>query len=163
MKHQANQRSQCEVSNWGSRAVSVCELITVVLVGAVAIVVGATTAPAPPSNSDFQYNLNNSVYQPIVSRDPFLSRDENLALTGPKTVDTRTFHLDGFLGPANNLNAIVNGCVLSLNKPIVVKIATGHIQIKAVQITLEGVVLEVGGQHVKLKCDAAKALEKPPK
>ena len=103
------------------------------------------------------------MYQPIVSRDPFLSRDENLILTGPKTVDLRTFHLDGFLGPANNLNAVVNGWVLSLNKPVVIETATGHIQIKAVQIALDGVVLEVGDQHVKLKRDAAKALAKPLK
>ena len=163
MKRQAKQRSQCEISNWVSRAVLVCELITVVLVGTAVLVVGATTAPAPPSNSNFQHQLINSVYQPIVSRDPFLSRDENLILTGPKTVDLRTFHLDGFLGPANNLNAVVNGWVLSLNKPVVIETATGHIQIKAVQIALDGVVLEVGDQHVKLKRDAAKALAKPLK
>ena len=162
MKQPANQRRRWMISWSGYRAVSVGVLIAM-LAGTAARGLGAAPAPLPPPNNNFHPALNTSTYQTLAARDPFLKPGENLVPTGPKTIDQKTFHLDGFLGATNDLTAIVNGWVLRLNKPVAIETATGRIQIKAVQITLEGVVLEVGGQLMKLQRDIASAPMKPLK
>jgi len=95
--------------------------------------------------------LNLSVYQPVAARDPFLKPGANVALVSMQTADPTVLHLDGLLGSTNDLTAIVNGWAISLNKPVVLETAGGRLQIKAVKISFEGVILEVGGKRVELK------------
>ena len=139
--------------------------IAAVLVGAVARGLGGTATPVPPPTANFQPRLTNSVYQPTASRDPFLKSGENIVPAGsnekPSTDSSTPFHLDGFLGASNDLVAIVNGWVLTLNKPRVLETATGPVQIKAVKITFDGVMLDVGGKIVELKRATAPPPPKP--
>ena len=125
---------------------------------------GATTAPASPPNTDFQPRLNESVYQPNTTRDPFLKSGQSngLSPSPDRPTDPTNIHLDGFLGSTNNLSAIVNGWVLNLNKPIQVETASGRLQIKAIRIALDGVVLEVDGKRVELKRATEGLPPKPP-
>jgi len=111
-----------------------------------------TAAPVVLTNSDFSPRLNSSTYQPTAVRDPFFKSGTSAVLAGPKAVaEPTTFHLDGFLGSTNHLTAIVNGWVLSLNKPLIIETDNGKIEIKAVKITFAGVTLEVGGKQIELK------------
>ena len=126
------------------------QLLGVVLAGA-ATTLGAAPSAAPLQTGDFQPRLKSSVYQPVASRDPFLAPGASAVSTGPANAEPTTFRLDGFLGQTNNLSAIVNGVVLSLNKPVMLETGGGRIAIKAVQITMNGVVLEVGGKRLELK------------
>ena len=124
----------------------------VILVAASLRSLGAPAAPVPPPSNEFKPQLNNSVYETAKPRDPFLPPGvSGVVSSNIKAADPTVFHLDGFLGSTNNLTAIVNGLALSLNKPVVVETETGRITIKAVQISLSGVVLEVGGKRVELK------------
>ena len=124
-----------------------------VLVGLGSRGLAGTATPVVLPNTDFPPQLNLSQYQPTALRDPFFKPGSSTAPTGPKAImaEPTTFHLDGFLGSTNHLSAIVNGWVLSLNKPLVIDTATGKLEIKAVQISFAGIILEVGGKRIELK------------
>ena len=122
---------------------------------------GATTGPAPLSNDEFQPRLNMSVYQPVAPRDPFLTPGARVSPANSTLADATMFRIDGVFGSPKKMTAIVNGAALSLNKPIVLDTTSGRIQVKAVKITFEGVVLEIGGQRVEVK-RVADNLPKPP-
>ena len=138
-------------SDWGLRVVR--GFVFVALAGLGGRGLAGTATPVVVPNSDFPPQLNLSQYQPTALRDPFFKPGTSAAPTGPKTVmaEPTTFHLDGFLGSTNHLSAIVNGWVLSLNKPLVVQTDNGKLEIKAVQISFAGVILEVGGKRIELK------------
>ena len=148
--HRRRLRAQ---SGWFDRGQwSACGLLLATLLITVGRGLAGTGTPAALPTSDFAPRLNNSVYQPTSIRDPFLAAGTSVAPVGTKpAAEPTTFHLDGFLGSSNRLAAIVNGWVLSLNKPMVVETANGKLEIKAVQITFAGVILEVGGKRIELK------------
>jgi len=129
-----------------------CGFIIAILLAVRSRGLAGTAAPVVLTNSDFAPHLNRSTYQPTAVRDPFFNPGTSAVLTGPKAVaEPTTFHLDGFLGSTNHLTAIVNGWVLSLNKPLIIETDNGKIEIKAVKITFAGVTLEVGGKQIELK------------
>ena len=126
--------------------------IMAILVGIAVRSLGAPAAPVSPPSNEFKPQLNNSVYEPTKPRDPFLPPGvSGVVSSNIKAADPTIFHLDGFLGSTNNLTAIVNGLALSLNKPAVLETEAGRITIRAVQISLAGVVLEAGGKRLELK------------
>jgi len=49
----------------------------------------------------------------------------------------------------------VNDKVVELNKPVTVKTAQGDVPVRALEITREVVLLEVGGQKLELRLGAA--------
>ena len=133
-----------------------CRFIFAILLAVGSRGLAGTAAPVVLTSSDFAPRLNSSTYQPTAVRDPFFNPGTSTAVpTGPKAVaEPTTFHLDGFLGSTNHLSAIVNGWVLSLNKPLIIETDNGKIEIKAVKITFAGVTLEVGGKPIELKRSA---------
>ena len=145
--------------DWGSRLRCparaqwfFCGFIFAMLLAICSRGLAGTVAPVVLTNSDFAPRLNSSTYQPTAVRDPFFISGTRAVPTGPKTVAEPTiFHLDGFLGSTNHLTAIVNGWVLSLNKPLIIETDNGKLEIKAVKITFAGVTLEVGGKQIELK------------
>ena len=152
MNSRTDQYSRCARPGQFDRvSLAVRGLIVAVLLSAIVTELNATNAPAPPPSSEFQPRLNLSAYQPVTARDPFLKPGANGSPVSLKMADSTIFHLDGLLGSTNDLTAIVNGWAISLNKPVVLETASGRIQIKAVKISFEGVILEVGGKRVELK------------
>jgi len=132
-----------------------CGFIFSILLAVCSRGLAGTAVPVVLTNSDFAPRLNSSTYQPTAVRDPFFNPGPSAVPTGPKAVaEPTTFHLDGFLGSTNHLTAIVNGWVLSLNKPLIIETDNGKIEIKAVKITFAGVTLEVGGKRIELKRSA---------
>ena len=133
-------------------------LIFSALVGNAASEPVAAVEPAPQLSSGFQPRNNISVYQPIVPRDPFTKPGTNSQkISGPTM-----FHIDGLFGSTKKMTAIVNGSAISLNKPAFLETASGRTQVKAVKITFDEVVLEVGGQCVELKRATENQPAKPP-
>jgi len=124
-------------------------LVALGLLAVMRVVAGSALVALP--SEEFQPRLNFSVYQPSISRDPFLKPGTVLSSAGLKTADVTLFHLDGFLGSTNNPTAIINGMVLNLNKPVLLETERGSIQVKAVKITLKGVTLEVAGKLVEVQ------------
>ena len=147
----SNAHQCCRWGRLDRGALAACGLIIGALVGGGAQGLGATALPAPPAGDGFHPQLTISVYQPVAVRDPFLKPGASNLPAGLKTANPSLWHLDGFLGSTNDLTAIVNGLPLSLNKPVMLETASGRIQIKAVTITLMGVVLEVDGKRLELK------------
>ena len=139
--HAADRRTAKPTVSLNSRG-----FIVAILVGTAVCSLGAPAAPVSPPSNEFKPRLNNSVYEPVKTRDPFLPPGFSGMISSTiKAADPTVFHLDGFLGATNNLTAIVNGLALSLNKAVVLETENGRMTIKAVQISLSGVVLEVGG------------------
>lgn len=160
MKPQTNQRCRCARLSLPDRAARAVLGIIAALVSVAPCRLGAATGPAALASDGFQPRLNISVYQPVTSRDPFLTPGARASPAKSTTTDATMFRIDGVFGSPKKMTAIVNGAALSLNKPVVIDTASGRIQVKAVQITFEGVVLEVGGQRVEVK-RAADKLPKP--
>jgi len=118
----------------------------------------AVSEPVAQPNGGFQPTNNVSVYQPVASRDPFTKPGAN----NLKTSDSAMFHIDGVFGSTKKMTAIVNGSAISLNKPVFLETASGRTQVKAVKITFNEVVLEVGNQRVELKRAIENQPVKPP-
>lgn len=107
---------------------------------------GAGTTPQGGFNGDLQ----KSVYKPVKQRDPF-----NLAgVTAPdsKVLPTASIalHLEGILYQPGNSAAIVNGTLVTLNKTVSINGGNGEIQVKAIEISRNRVVLQAGDQKVEL-------------
>jgi len=133
------------------------------VVGGAAHGLGATGAPVPLPSGEFPPQLNRSVYQPVVARDPFRQPGASDGPTCRKTVDSSLFHIDGLFGSTKKMTAIVNGSALSLNTPVVLDSTSGRIQVKAVKITYDGVILEIGSQRVEVKRATENLPMKPPR
>jgi hypothetical protein len=109
----------------------------------------ATGTPTPPG-----FRLEPSVYKPGKTRDPFMvAGAARASVTGvaSRPVD---FRLQGILFESANPSAIINDQLVTLNKIVSLSAGGVDIQVKAVEITRERVVLEVGGQQVELRMDA---------
>ena len=126
--------------------------------------VRTNTAAAPSSStqtnhvvasaiSEFNPQLVLSVYKPTKMRDPFLKPGTAAAGGALKllTAGQIGFHLQAIFWSPTEPSAVVNDQLLSLNKSVVFRTASGDAEVKAVKITRDGVVLEVAGQQVELK------------
>jgi len=107
---------------------------------------GAGTTP----QGSFDGDLQKSVYKPVKQRDPF-----NLAgvtASDSKVLPTATIalHLEGILYQPGNPAAIVNGTLVTLNKTASINAGNGEIQVRAIEITRNRVVLQAGDQKVEL-------------
>lgn len=112
---------------------------------------GATTV----STRSFNPEMSRSVYSPVTVRDPFGSGvaksagapdGERIRAAVPSMLK-----LKGILYHAMHPAAIVNDQLVELNKSVAVQTEQGAVEIKALQITREVVLLEVGGQKVELR------------
>ncbi len=107
---------------------------------------GATAVPPAKSKQE----LKPSTYETAAARDPFRKRGPSAvaAIVSNVSLD---FRLQGILYSASRPSAMVNNALIELNKPVTLTCANGQIQVKAVEITRDKVVLEVGGQRIELR------------
>jgi hypothetical protein len=109
----------------------------------------------PPAAS---LELRLSEYAPKTQRDPFgvelapAPADGAVLTATPVPVELQ---LKGILYHATRPAALVNDKVVELNKPVAVKTAHGDVSVRALEITREIVLLEVGGQKLELRLGAA--------
>jgi hypothetical protein len=111
---------------------------------------GAATEGKPTSDLE----LNPSVYLPQNARDPFGSEVPKGAdgtavvarLAGPGMLK-----LQGILYDKVNPSALVNDQLVALNKTAKVRTAEGDVEVKALEITRDLVLLEIGGQKIELR------------
>jgi hypothetical protein len=111
---------------------------------------GAATEAKPTSSLE----LSPSAYLPQNARDPFGSEipkatDGTAAavrLAGPDALK-----LQGILYNKANPSALVNDQLVELNKTAKVHTEQGEVEVKALEITRELVLLDVGGQKIELR------------
>jgi len=117
--------------------------------------VGAVTESKPGHSLE----LVLSTYTTQNTRDPFGSQpagSTDTNGTGTVTsVDADTLKLTGILYDAVHPSALVNDQLLDLNRPVKVHTAQGEVEIKALKITRELVVLQVGAQTMELRLGGA--------
>ncbi len=115
----------------------------------------ARVGAATESKSGHSLELIPSTYATQNARDPFGaqvagSTDTNGA--GMVTsVNAGTLKLMGILYDAAHPSALVNDQLLELNRPVKMQTAQGEMEVKALKITRELVVLQVGGQKMELR------------
>jgi len=115
----------------------------------------ARVGAARESKSGHTLELVPSTYATQNSRDPFGaqvagSTDTNGASTVP-SIDVGTLKLMGILYDTAHPSALVNDQLLELNRPVKMQTAQGEVEVKALKITRELVVLQVGGQQMELR------------
>jgi hypothetical protein len=108
--------------------------------------VGAATADNPTSGLE----LNLSAYTPQSARDPFGSQVPK-STGATQLVGTDQLKLHGILYNAANPSALVNDQLVELNKTAKVHTERGDVEVKALKITRDLVLLDVGGQKVELR------------
>lgn len=115
------------------------------------LLVCATAGAATKPKADFTPELKTSAYEPTNQRDPFakpgVAAQDAKAAPGAPIV----FQLQGILYQSTNPSAIVNNRLLTLNKIVTLTSGNAEVQVKAIEITRNTVVLEVGGQKVELQ------------
>lgn len=123
-------------------------LVFVVLFLFICARAGASTVAKPTSSLE----LNPSTYLPQKGRDPF-GAEVAKATDGTTTrvVTTDILKLQGILYDKVNPSALVNDQLVELNKTARVHTDQGDLQVKAVEITRELVLLDVGGQKIELR------------
>lgn len=98
--------------------------------------------------------LNLSTYAAQTQRDPFGAEIRKsggtAAMTAP-SADIESFKLMGILYDATNPAALVNSQLVDLKKPVKVQTAQGEVEVKALTITRDTVLLEVGGRKMELR------------
>ena len=111
---------------------------------------GASVNPAGSASDNLQ--LQESTYQPRKTRDPFASfcPVANSPEQKSQMVVPVSLKLQGILYQPGNPSAIINNHLMSLNKTVIIPTENGQLPAKAIRITKELVVVEVGGQTVKL-------------
>jgi type II secretory pathway component PulC len=114
----------------------------------------ASAGAATPPKADFSLDLQQSRYDPVQQRDPFGRTGGVPAESKAAPAAPLVFHLSGILYQATNPSAVVNDKLLTLNKTVTLNAGNGEVQIKAVEITRDRVVLEVGGQKVELRMNS---------
>lgn len=115
----------------------------------------AHAGAATPSQPNFKPELKLSSYSPEKARDPFGGETAKSSGGSATTEGTVGLKLQGILYQATNPSAIINGQLVLVNKPTMVRMGPGEVEVKAVEITRNAVVLEVGGQKIELKLGGA--------
>lgn len=115
----------------------------------------ARAGAAPESKSAPRFILTLSTYTTQTARDPFgaevLKTPGTTGAGSPGAAGAEGFKLMGILYDAANPSALVNDQLVELNKPVRMQTGRGEVEVKAVTITRDLVVLEVGGQKVELR------------
>lgn len=101
--------------------------------------------------------LDVSSYGPSKARDPFVKVGASNKLA---PVGTGAFQLQGILYDPVNPTAIVNDQLVTLKKAVAMQVGGGVVQVRALEITREKVVLEAGGQRVELRLNVQDAAPK---
>ena len=115
------------------------------------LLVCSTAGAATKAQVEFTPELKLSTYEPVKVRDPF-ARLGGAGRDGKATPSTPiALQLEGILYQSTNPSAIVNGKLVTLNKIVTLNAGNGEVQVKAVEITRESVLLDVGGQRVELR------------
>jgi hypothetical protein len=107
---------------------------------------GAAIEGKPSSSLE----LSPSVYIPQNVRDPFGSQVPKSA-GETRLVGTELLKLHGILYNAANPSALVNDQLVELNKSVKLHTEQGEVEVKALKITRDVVLLDVGGQKVELR------------
>src|SRR5271154_4806431 len=114
---------------------------------------GAATEAKPAAKPTSNLELSPSVYVPQNTRDPFGAEIPQATdgaaptrLAGPDMLK-----LQGILYNKVNPSALVNDQLVELNKTAKVQTAQGEVEVKALEITHEMVLLDVGGQKIELR------------
>jgi len=125
-----------------------------------ALLTGSLHAATPTGKDSFSATKTNSLiivkstYEPVKLRDPFGNQVAGVTITSTtKTapVFAGVFQLQGILGSGADLSATINGKLVTLNKPITINAGGTEVQVNAIEIGRDRVVLEVGGQKVELR------------
>jgi len=112
-----------------------------------------TVLAATVASKEFKPELRLSSYNPTKTRDPF--GGTKTATTGSsQSAAASMFQLEGILYDAQNPVAVINGRMVSLRKPVQVPVGMSEVEVNAVEITRQKVVLEVNGQRVELRLSA---------
>jgi len=159
--------------NWRRRMSRFAIDVVMVLLTRAALAAPTNSAPVLTTKTnrnevsesvEFNPQLIRSVYKPRVSRDPFLkpgltdgSGASRLAMTSHGT-----FRLQAILWSPTNPSAVVNDQFLSLAKSVILSTASGNVEVKAVEIGRDRVVLDVAGQRVELKLNPEQPMGGPP-
>ncbi len=107
----------------------------------------------------FTGELRASDYSPTNARDPFgakvsVAPSSDPAATASVAVPVE-LKLQGIMYDAVRPAALVNDKLVELKKPIVLRTERGDVEVKALEITREIVLLDVGGQKLELRLGAA--------
>jgi hypothetical protein len=111
---------------------------------------GAATEAKPKSDLE----LSPSVYQPQNARDPFGSETPKAGdgtAIAARLAGRDALKLQGILYNKANPSALVNDQLVELNKTAKVHTDQGEVEVKALEITRELVLLDVGGQKIELR------------
>lgn len=116
---------------------------------------GAATESKPGNSLE----LVLSTYTTQTTRDPFGSQSAGATDTNgtaaATSVGADTLKVSGILYDAHHPSALVNDQLLELNRPVKMHTAQGEVEIKALKITRELVVLQVGEQTMELRLGSA--------
>jgi len=122
------------------------------------LVLCARAGAATESKSGHGLELISSTYATQTARDPFGAQVAGATDTNSATVtsvDAGALKLMGILYDAVHPSALVNDQLLELNRPVKMQTAQGEVEVKALKITRDLVVLQVGGQKMELRLGGA--------
>ncbi len=128
---------------------------------AIWLLICASTGAAGVNKVDFNPDLQLSDYRPAKVRNPFggmAAADANVASMPIGALD---FQLQGILYQSKNPSAIVNNQLLTLNKTVTLETGIGTVEVRAVAITRNNVVLESKGQKVMLHLNSSNSQHQP--
>jgi hypothetical protein len=118
----------------------------------------ARAGAATDAKSTSGLELSPSAYLPQNVRDPF-GAEAPKAADGKAVVARLTepdaLKLQGILYNKTNPSALVNDQLVELNKTVKVHTEQGEVEVKALEITRELVLLDVGGQKIELRLGGA--------
>jgi hypothetical protein len=111
----------------------------------------AGAATARKSSDDLQ--VISSSYAPKKERNPFGSGTVEMADTSAKAdhvIAPTLLKLSGILYDPVHPSAVVNGQLVELKKAVTIPTEQGEIEVKALRIARESILLEVGGREHEL-------------
>lgn len=119
---------------------------------------GAAATPQKPKPE-----LEQSVYEPSSARNPFVKPGTPTA--GAQTIGSvpLVFRLQGILYSSKRPAAMINNVLVELDKPVTITSGNVEVEVKAVAITRDTVVLEAGGQRAELRMSVPDSPANPGK